>query len=104
MGKVAFKMQLHQGQVQEYQRRHDEIWPELAELLKNIGVKDYSIFLDPSTNALFAFLKIETPALLEELPKHPIIQKWWKYMSDIMEINPDYSPLSTPLKEVFYLP
>lgn len=97
-------MQLHEGQVQEYQRRHDEIWSELVEVLKNTGVEDYSIFLDPSTNALFAVLKIETNALLGELPKHPIIQKWWKYMSDIMETNPDNSPLSTPLKEVFYLP
>lgn len=97
-------MQLHQGQVQEYQRRHDEIWTELTELLKNNGVEDYSIFLDPSTNALFAVLKMETPALLDELPKHPIMQKWWKYMSDIMETNPDNSPISTPLKEVFYLP
>jgi L-rhamnose mutarotase len=104
MKNVAFKMQLHQGQVQEYQRRHDEIWSELVALLKNTGVTDYSIFLDPSTNALFAVLKIESPALLDELSKHPIIQKWWKYMSDIMETNPDYSPLSTPLKEVFNLP
>lgn len=97
-------MQLHQGQVQEYQRRHDEIWLELAELLKNNGVEDYSIFLDPDTNALFGVLKMENPALLDELPKHPIMQKWWKYMSDIMETNPDNSPISTPLKEVFYLP
>lgn len=104
MEKVAFKMQLHQGQVQEYQRRHDEIWTELTELLKNSGVEDYSIFLDPDTNALFGVLKMENPALLDELPKHPIMQKWWKYMSDIMETNPDNSPISTPLKEVFYLP
>ncbi|RIA08564.1 L-rhamnose mutarotase [Flavobacteriaceae bacterium MAR_2010_72] len=75
MEKVAFKMQLHQEQVQEYQRQHDEIRPELVALLKNIGVADYSIFLDPSTNALFAVLKIETPALLDELSKHPAIQK-----------------------------
>ncbi|WP_291097532.1 MULTISPECIES: L-rhamnose mutarotase [unclassified Flavobacterium] len=103
MKKIAFKMQLHQGQVQEYQRRHDEIWTELTELLKNNGAEDYSIFLDPDTNALFGVLKMENPALLDELPKHPIMQKWWKYMSDIMETNPDNSPISTPLKEVFYL-
>jgi L-rhamnose mutarotase len=46
MKRVAFKMQLHQGQVEEYKRRHDEIWPELVELLKSIGIEDYSIFLD----------------------------------------------------------
>ncbi|MES2574359.1 MAG: L-rhamnose mutarotase [Bacteroidota bacterium] len=104
MQRIAFKMQLYKEQVQEYQRRHEEIWTELAELLKNAGVEDYSIFLDPGTNALFAVLKIENPDELNELPKHPIMQKWWKYMSDIMETNPDNSPVSIPLTEVFYLP
>ena len=104
MKKIAFKMQLNKGQVQEYQLRHDEIWWELKELLKKTGVEDYSIFFDSSTNALFAVLKIEKPALFDLLPEHPIVKKWWKYMSDIMETNPDNSPRSITLKEVFYLP
>ncbi|WP_026998190.1 L-rhamnose mutarotase [Flectobacillus major] len=104
MQKVAFKMQLHQGQQAEYQRRHDEIWPELVCLLKSIGVRDYSIFLDPQTYALFGVLSIENPALLDELPKHPVMQKWWKYMGDIMDANPDNSPVSIPMTSVFYLP
>lgn len=104
MKRIAFKMQLNEGQVQEYQLRHDEIWLELSELLKKTGVEDYSIFFDSSTNALFAVLKIENPTSLDLLPKHPIVQKWWKYMSDIMETNPDNSPRSITLQEVFYLP
>ena len=104
MKRVAFKMQLHQGQVEEYKRRHDEIWPEIVELLKSIGIEDYSIFLDPDTFALFGILKIENPAVMDELPKHPVMQKWWKYMGDIMDANPDNSPVSVPLVDVFHLP
>lgn len=101
--RVAFKMKLLRGQVTEYKRRHDTIWPELELLLKETGIEDYSIFLDEETNILFGTLKIEDAKRLDELPKHLVMKKWWSYMKDIMETNPDHSPISIPLKEVFYL-
>ena len=104
MHRIAFKMQLFKGFEQEYKKRHDEIWPELQSLLKESGIADYSIFLDETTNSLFGVLKAEDPAALNNLPSNPIMQKWWAYMKDIMESNPDNSPVSIPLKEVFYLP
>lgn len=104
MKRVAFKMQLFKGQEEEYRKRHDEIWPELQSLLKINGISEYSIFLDPSTNSLFGVLKIDDPETLDSLPQNGIMQKWWAYMADIMETNPDHSPISIPLKEVFYLP
>ena len=104
MARVAFKMQLNAGQEEEYKKRHDEIWPELAALLKETGISDYSIFLDKTTNSLFGVLKIDDPAALQKLPAQAIMQKWWKYMGDIMAANPDNSPVSTALDEVFYLP
>ena len=104
MPRVAFKMKLHPGCEAEYQRRHDELWPELAELLRETGVEDYSIFLDETTLDLFGVLNIADPAQLDTLPGHPVMKKWWAYMHDIMDSNPDHSPVSTPLKEVFYLP
>ncbi len=103
MKRVAFKMKLHSGQVSEYKKRHDEIWADLVALLKSIGITDYSIFLDEETHILFAFLKIENPALLDTLPAHGVMQKWWKYMGDIMDANADNSPVVKPLMEVFYL-
>ncbi len=103
MQRIAFKMKLHQGQVDEYQKRHDEIWADLVVLLKNVGIEDYSIFLDEETHILFAVLKIDNPALLDTLPQHAIMQKWWAFMGDIMDANSDNSPVSKPLKEVFYL-
>ena len=104
MQRVAFKMKLFKGYEDEYRKRHDAIWPELKSLLKITGVEDYSIFLDEETNILFGVLKIENSMQLDELPHHPVMKKWWAYMKDIMESNPDGSPVSVPLKEVFYLP
>ena len=104
MQHLAFKMELLKGFEKEYKKRHDEIWPELQILLKDNGISDYSIFLDESTNNLIGVLKAEDPKVLEGLPNHPLMKKWWKYMSDIMKTNPDHSPVSIPLKEVFYLP
>lgn len=97
-------MQLHRGYEDEYKKRHSELWPELKALLKNSGVRDYAIYLDESTLTLFGVMEVEDPALLDKLPEHPVMKKWWAYMRDIMDTNPDNSPVSIPLQEVFYLP
>jgi L-rhamnose mutarotase len=102
--RIAFKMKLFPGCEVEYKKRHDEIWPELSALLKQAGVSDYSIFLDEETGSLFGFLKVADQELLDSLPAQSTMQKWWAYMADIMESNPDNSPVSIQLKEVFYLP
>jgi len=104
MQRVAFKMKLFKGCEEEYKRRHDVLWPELETLLKQAGIKDYSIFLDDETNVLFGYLTIADASELDSLPHHPVMQKWWTYMKDIMETNDDHSPVNTSLKEVFYLP
>jgi L-rhamnose mutarotase len=102
--RIAFKMQLHPGQEAEYQRRHDALWPELADLLHETGIRDYYIFLDPETLALFGVLDMDEPTRLDQLPQHPVMQRWWAYMADIMATNADHSPVSIPLKSVFYMP
>ena len=103
MKRVAFKMQLNTGQKEEYIKRHDEIWPELKKLLKDAGVSEYSIFLDEETNTLFAFQKVSCEGGSQDLGKTEIVQLWWKFMSDIMKSNPDNSPVTVPLEEVFYM-
>jgi L-rhamnose mutarotase len=104
MYRIAFKMKLNEGCEDEYQKRHENLWPELRTLLKEKGIHEYSIFLDPENNNLFGVLKCPDPVTLDELPAHPVMRKWWTYMKDIMETNPDHSPVSVPLKEVFHLP
>ena len=101
---VAFKMKLFSGQEGEYKRRHSELWPELRQLLKDTGISDYAIFLDETTGLLFGTLKARDLKALDQLPRHPVMQKWWAYMQEIMESNEDNSPVSVPLTEIFYLP
>lgn len=103
MKRLAFKMQLNKGADAEYKKRHDELWPELEQLLKASGIREYAIFLDETTNCLFGVMKAKDQPALDKLPQHPVMQKWWAYMKDIMESNPDNSPVTIPLKEVFYL-
>ncbi len=103
MKRLAFKMSLNKEQKEEYKKRHNEIWPELKKLLKDAGVKEYSIFLDEETNTLFAFQKVSGTAGSQNLGETEIVKKWWKYMADIMETNPDNSPVIVELEEVFYL-
>ena len=104
MEKIAFKMMLNPGQASEYKKRHDEIWPDLSELLRTAGISDYSIFLDEEANILFAVLRRTKDHGMDELPEHEIMQRWWAFMGDIMATNDDGSPVVIPLKEVFYLP
>jgi len=99
----AFKMKLLPGYEAEYRKRHDEIWPELSQLLSERGVYDYSIFLDEETLTLFAVQKVKNEKDLTGLKEEPILREWWNYMSDIMETNPDSSPVEKPLKEVFHM-
>jgi L-rhamnose mutarotase len=103
MGKIAFKMKLKPGFKKEYKSRHDEIWAELKELLSESGIQDYTIFLDEETNTLFAVQYQTGNSSSQDLSSNTIVQKWWKYMADIMETNPDSSPISIPLEKVFHM-
>ena len=103
MERLAFKMYLNEGQKEEYQKRHNELWPELKKMLKESGVSDYSIFFDEETSTLFAVQKVSGGSGSQDLGQTEIVQKWWKFMSYIMKTNPDNSPVSVPLEEVFYL-
>ena len=96
-------MKLKPGFEAEYQKRHDEIWPELSAVLAEAGVSDYSIFLDAETLTLFATLKLTDDNTAADLPDHPIVKKWWAFMADIMETNPDNSPVCFSLSEVFHM-
>jgi L-rhamnose mutarotase len=98
----AFAMRLKLGFETEYRKRHDEIWPELSALLKAAGIRDYSIFLYRKSGTLFAVQKLVVNNTTDDLPNHPIMKRWWAYMADIMETNPDNSPATQPLDEVFH--
>ncbi len=103
MQRNAFTMQLKPGAAAEYRRRHDAIWPELVEALRDAGISDYSIFLEESTGRLFAVQKLADGHTAADLPQHPVVRRWWDMMADLMETHPDGEPVSGPLTEVFHL-
>ncbi|NKJ49010.1 L-rhamnose mutarotase [Burkholderia sp. SG-MS1] len=104
METIAFRMTLKSGMGPEYERRHHEIWPELANALRAAGIHDYWIFLDEASGALFATLKRDTAHSMDQLPSLPIMRKWWDYMADLMDTQADHSPVVTPLAPMFHLP
>jgi len=103
MKRFGFKMKLFPGFREEYRKRHGEIWPELVKMLKDQGVGNYSIFYDEETNILFAYQEQSGETSSQDLGTEEIVKKWWKYMADIMETNPDNSPVTVPLEQVFFL-
>lgn len=103
MKRFAFKMFLKPGCEKEYEVRHAALWLEIRQKLKEAGVKNYSIYWDKETNELFGYQEIEGEQNSQELGADDIIKEWWEYMSDIMETNPDKSPVTVPLQEMFYM-
>ena len=98
----AFRMKLKPGAIEEYKRRHDVLWPDLAAALKEAGIYDYSIFLDEETLYLFAVLKLAPDNRTDALPGQPVMQRWWDYMADLMEVEPGNRPREWPLQPMFY--
>jgi L-rhamnose mutarotase len=103
MVRKAFRMSVNRGQQDEYARRHNPIWQELADMLVAHGVRNYSIFLDPETGDLFAYVEIENEERWDAIAGTDVCRRWWRYMSEVMPSKPDGEPLSRPLPEVFHL-
>jgi L-rhamnose mutarotase len=99
----AFRMSVAEGQVGEYERRHNPIWPELEQTLLAHGVDSYTIFHDPDTNALFAYVEMESEERWAQVAQTEVCQRWWRHMRELMPSNPDNSPVSRECREVFHI-
>lgn len=103
MIRKGFKMKLYPGFEKEYEKRHNQLWPEMRDMIHEYGGRNYSIFLDQETLTLFGYLEIENEEKWNASAQTAICRKWWDYMADIMETNPDNSPVSVDLQPVFHL-
>lgn len=103
MVRKAFRMKVFPDKIGGYIERHNPIWKELRDTLKANGVINYSIFLDSETHFLFGYVELESEAKWKLIAQTDICRKWWDYMKDLMETNPDSSPKSLDLQEVFQL-
>ena len=96
-------MKLYPKMEKEYEKRHNELWQEMKDMIHEYGGKNYTIFLDKETNTLFGYIEIEDEELWNKTAETEICKKWWKFMADIMETNSDNSPVTFDLKEAFHL-
>ena len=103
MVRKGFKMKLYPGMEAEYEKRHNELWPEMQDMIHEYGGRNYTIFLDRETLVLYGYIEVEDPAKWDESADTAVNRKWWDFMADIMETNPDFSPISIPLTSVFHL-
>jgi L-rhamnose mutarotase len=103
MIRKAFVMAVGEGKEAEYERRHRPIWKELEDTLRAHGVHNYSIFLHPQTLQLFAYVEIEDEKRWKAVSSTDVCRRWWQHMKEIMPSNPDASPKSLELREVFHL-
>lgn len=99
----AFMMKLKKGCEEEYKKRHDNLWPEMKQLIHDNSGSNYSIFLDRETMTLFASIEISDPERWIKGSENEINKKWSEYMADIMEVNEDKSPVSEQLSLMFHL-
>lgn len=99
----GFKMKLFPGMEQEYERRHNLLWDEMKDMIHEYCGSNYTIFLDKETGVLFGYLEVEDEERWDQSADTQICRKWWDYMADIMETNPDNSPVSTDLPMLFHL-
>ena len=99
----GFKMKLYEGQEAEYEKRHNLLWPEMKDMIHEYGGKNYTIFLDKETNILFGYIEVEDEEKWAKSADTEICRRWWHFMADIMETNPDESPVSVDLTNVFHL-
>lgn len=99
----AFLMSVNAGAEEEYIKRHNPIWPDMEQVLRDHGVSNYSIFFEAETLQLFAYVEIESEDQWAAIASSEVCQKWWRHMREVMPSHPDCSPVSTPLREIFHL-
>jgi len=103
MSRKAFRMTVNDGAAAEYERRHRPIWADLEQVLFDHGVRTYTIFLDPATNDLFGYVEVDTDEQWNRIADTEVCRRWWTFMRDVMPANPDHSPVSRELREVFHI-
>ena len=103
MIRKAFRMTVDPGQHAEYARRHQPAWRELEDVLVAHGVTTYSIFLDEATSDLFAYVEIDDEASWLAIAETDVCRRWWRFMREVMPTNPDDSPVTRDLREVFHV-
>lgn len=102
MEKYAWNALVAEGKIDEYKRRHDNLWPEMKELLKKAGIRNYTIW--NVGNELFGYYECEFGAeyAAKVQRESEIVERWDEYMKDILIMETDPETGAQPrLTQVF---
>ncbi len=102
MERFTWKARVLDGQLEEYIRRHDEIWPEMTAVLNEAGIHNYTIW--SVGNELFGYYECESIEYASKVQaQSEVVSRWNEYMKDvmIMEFDPD-TGTSVLLQQVFH--
>ena len=104
MERFAWKSRLLPGKLEEYIKRHDEIWPEMSAVLTQAGISNYTIWTDKEN--LFGYYECLSLAEAANIQaQSPVVARWNEYMKDVMVM--DFDPetgTSVQLRQVFLHP
>ena len=97
-------MRLKEGKIEEYKKKHDEVWPEITEALTIAGVTNYSIYYDKKDNTLIEYIELNDNNTFNNLEELDILKKWNIYMKNLLETKSveDATPVVNELIEVFH--
>ena len=103
MERYAWKGIVHDGCLEEYKRRHDEIWPEMLEVLKAAGIKNYTIW--NVGNELFGYYECEKGAdfAAKVQAESPVVDKWNEYMKDVTMAMDPVTGAQPKMKQMFLM-
>ena len=103
--RVGFVLKVKPHMIDEYKRRHQNVWPDMQQALRETGWHNYSLFLR-GDGMLFGYL--ETPdfdAARAGMAAREVNARWQAEMGEFFEQlegqRPDEGML--PLEEVFHL-
>lgn len=99
-------MHVNPNYYDEYEKRHSDLpvkFPEMKKALKEAGAHNYSIYLDKKTGTLFAYLEVDDMDKYKAIAEMDACKEWWAYMAPLMDTDPDKSPVTFDLPEVFHL-
>ena len=98
MFSIGLLLKLKPGCEQEYKKRHDELWPEMADAMHKAGV---SMAIYRHENLLFIFATATDQQSWDELDRDPVTPRWDKYMSDVLEDDEHGKTFIKNLQQVF---
>jgi L-rhamnose mutarotase len=106
MIRKAFLMEVKPGKIDEYEKSHNPIWPELHRVLKEHGLHNYSIFYHEKTGQLVGCVEIEDEDKLKKMAETDVCKKWWLFMKNFLVSESPEAPKAKEeeMREIFYMP